>query len=115
VGDEVLAGAAALVGVALARKREGLGDGIAIELIGGFLGVLLDPGEEGAEQRPLGLRQLLCRLGYRNGGRALAARGPDAGMATTIRRTSRTVRRALGPRGLQLACLRLFRYRTPSW
>ncbi len=53
MGDEVLARAAALVGVALAREREGLLDRAALERLGVLVGVLLDHGEEVAQERAL--------------------------------------------------------------
>jgi len=53
VSDEVLAGAAALVGVALAGERECAGDQVAVGPGGGIAGVLLEDGEEVAEEAPV--------------------------------------------------------------
>jgi hypothetical protein len=53
VDDEVLAGAPALVGVALARERERCLDEFAVDPITGRVAVLLDDREQIPEQRPL--------------------------------------------------------------
>jgi hypothetical protein len=63
VGDEVLPGAPLLVAVALAGERERPLDDLAVDLEVGAVAVLGDDGEQVAEQRPLGLRQVLGELG----------------------------------------------------
>jgi hypothetical protein len=54
--DEVLPRLAPLVGVVLAGEEEGVLDARALDLDGGVLGVLLDDGEEVAEEPALMLR-----------------------------------------------------------
>jgi hypothetical protein len=58
VGDEVLAGAAPLVGVVLAGEDERRLDRVAVDRDRRLGGVLLDDREQVAEQPPLGLGQL---------------------------------------------------------
>ena len=50
VDDEVLAARAALVGVALAGEHERALDELAVDRLGGLVGVLLDDREQVAEQ-----------------------------------------------------------------
>jgi len=65
VSDEVLAGPTTLIGVALARKREGLLDCAALECSSVLVGVLLDDREEITQERALlvvkRLRELVVR------------------------------------------------------
>jgi hypothetical protein len=72
VGDEVLAGLAPLVGVALAREDERVRDGVAVDLDRRLGRVLLDDREQVAEQALLGGGER-GELGRRR--RAAAARG----------------------------------------
>jgi hypothetical protein len=53
VGDEVLAGLAPLIGVALTREREGALDRVAIDFVAAVRSVLPDHRKEVAEQLPL--------------------------------------------------------------
>jgi hypothetical protein len=57
VHDEVLAGLAPLVGVVLAGEREGLDDPLAVDGLGDLVGVLLDDGEQVAQQLVLERRE----------------------------------------------------------
>jgi hypothetical protein len=56
--DEVLARAAALVGVLLARVHERGLDALAVDRDRGLVGVLLDDREQVGQKPPLGRRQL---------------------------------------------------------
>jgi hypothetical protein len=112
VGDEVLAGLAALVGVVLAGEHERPDDGVAVDVLGDLLGVLLDDREQVAEQLALERGQVGGRL-QRSGGARVCP-------------VDRAVRRdadpcAIGPRGGRLAAgqaaalsVLLARYRSPS-
>ncbi len=51
--DEVLAAGPALVGVAVAGEHEGALHELAVDLLGGLVGVLLDDREQVAEQDAL--------------------------------------------------------------
>ena len=70
--DEVLARATALVGVAVAGECEGALDGLAVDLVVLFLGVLGDDREQIAEEVPL-LRSELLRDLVDGGGRVVPA------------------------------------------
>jgi hypothetical protein len=59
VGDEVLAGLAALVGVVLAGEQEGVQDGLAIDRLGDLVGVLGDDREQVRQQLVLERRQVV--------------------------------------------------------
>ena len=85
MGDEVFAGAAALVGVALAGEREGLFDRTALERLGAVVRVLLDHREEVAQERALVLVQTLRELviGQRRAG--AVAVGADPRMPRGLR------------------------------
>jgi hypothetical protein len=72
VGDEVLAGLAALVGVVLAGEDEGLDDGLAVDRLRDLLGVLLDDREQVAEQLALERREVGGRLERGEGARVRA-------------------------------------------
>jgi hypothetical protein len=84
VGDEVLTGLSLLAGVALAREGEGALDLLTIDRLGRVRGVLLDHGEQIAEQRALVGRQLAgdCVGPWRA---VLARRLSDPGVAAAIR------------------------------
>jgi hypothetical protein len=102
VGDEVLAGAPPLIGVVVAREREGALDRVAIDRADPVLRVLGDDREEVAQQVALGGRQLLGDLVYRRGGvlgTLPHARVPAMGLCAV---------------SAYSGCLRLFRYRRPS-
>jgi hypothetical protein len=62
MGDEVLAGLAALVGVVLAGEDERPHDGVAVDGLGDLVGVLLDDREQVAEQLALERGQVGGRL-----------------------------------------------------
>jgi hypothetical protein len=68
VGDEVLAGLAALVGVVLAGEQERVQDGLAVDRLGDLVGVLGDDREQVREQLVLERRQVV-----RNAQRAVVA------------------------------------------
>ena len=76
VDDEVLAARPALVGVALAGEDEGALDELAVDLLGGLAGVLLDDREQVAEQDALVVRELGRRAG--GGVDLVAIHGPVA-------------------------------------
>ena len=59
MGDEVLAGLAALVGVVLAGEQEGAQDRAAVDLVGDLVGVLGDDREQVAEQLVLERREIV--------------------------------------------------------
>jgi len=58
VGDEVLAGLAALVGVMLAREQERLEHRLAVHLVGDLFGVLGDDREQVGQQLVLERRDV---------------------------------------------------------
>ena len=58
MGDEVLAGLAALVGVVLAGEREGAQDGAAVDRLDDLVGVLGDDREQVREQLVLERRDV---------------------------------------------------------
>jgi len=58
VGDEVLAGLPALIGVVLAGEQECLQDSVAIDLLGDLVGVLGDDREQVREQLVLERRDV---------------------------------------------------------
>jgi hypothetical protein len=68
VGDEVLTGLAALIGVVLAGEQERIQDGLAIDRLGDLVGVLGDDREQVREQLVLERRQVV-----RNPERAVVA------------------------------------------
>ena len=59
MGDEVLAGLAALVGVVLAGEQEGAQDGLAVDRVGDLVGVLGDDREQVGQQLVLERRQVV--------------------------------------------------------
>ena len=59
MGDEVLAGLAALVGVVLAGEQERAQDAPAVDLVGDLVGVLGDDREQVAEQLVLERREVV--------------------------------------------------------
>ena len=59
MGDEVLAGLAALVGVVLAGEQERAQDGRAVDRVGDLVGVLGDDREQVTEQLVLERRQVV--------------------------------------------------------
>jgi hypothetical protein len=63
VHDELLARSAALVGVVLAREREGLDDAGAVDALGDLVGVLLDDREQVGEQLALDRREVVGDVG----------------------------------------------------
>jgi hypothetical protein len=112
MGDEVLAGLAALVGVVLAGEHERAHDGVAVDGLGDLVGVLLDDREQVAEQLALERGEVGGRL--------------QRGAGARVRPVDRTVRgnadaRAVRPRGGRLGAgqaaalsVLLARYRSPS-
>jgi hypothetical protein len=123
VHDELLAGAAALVGVVLAGEDEGLDDALAVDGLGDLLGVLGDDREEIGEQLALERGEVLRDVGD----------GPVRVVGAIDRLVARdgdrrvAVRRAVGDRRLgarpvlllgggQAACriVSLVRYLSPS-
>ena len=86
VDDEVLAGAAPLVGVVLAGEHERLDDALAVDRLGDLVGVLLDDREQVGEQLALDRREV---------GRDLGASAPG-GCSATVDRTVRRRRRRSG-------------------
>ena len=115
VGDEVLAGLAALVGVVLAGEHEGGADARHGRRLGDLVGVLLDDREQvgGA-----------ARARARSGRRGIAARAVGAvlgavdravrGPARARRASERPRRGVAAPSGRLLARALLIRYRRPS-
>jgi hypothetical protein len=102
--DELLAGAAPLVGVVLAGEDEGLDDARAVDALGDLVGVLGDDREQVGEQLPLDRREVGRDVG---GQRAVGVvvDGPVPGDGDR-----------LVLRGAQAACgiVSLVRYRSPS-
>jgi hypothetical protein len=95
MGDEVLAGAAPLVGMAVAGEGEGTLDGLAVDLVARVLGVLGDDREQVAQQRALVVGEWLGEAVDRRGA-VLPVAGADASPAAYF------------------GCLRLLRYCRPS-
>jgi hypothetical protein len=123
VHDEVLAGAAALVGVVLAREREGLHDAAAVDLLGDLVGVLLDDREQVGEQLALERREVVGDVRGRAVRVERAVDGPVAGDGDRDLPVQRAARdRRIGAwlillRRRQAACRRvvsLVRYLSPS-
>ena len=79
MGDEVLAGLPALVGVVLAGEQERLQDGVAIDLLGDLVGVLGDDREQVLQQLVLERREIVGDL--------------DAAVVGAVRDVDRLVRR----------------------
>jgi hypothetical protein len=107
--DELLAGAAPLIGVVLAGEREGLDDAGAVDRFGDLVGVLLDDREQVGEQRALDRGQVLRDLG---GQCAVGVVGPvDRTVARDrdrrIRRTTSDGRGAVLLLGLGQAAFRI--------
>jgi hypothetical protein len=92
VGDEVLARLALLVGVALAGKREGALDRLAVDLLAAARGVLADDGEQVAEELALVGVEILGDIVDRRRG-AVRLAGANLDMAAADDRG----RPALGP------------------
>ena len=95
--DEVLAGLAPLVRVVLAGEREGLADGVAVDLHRRLAGVLLDDREQVAEQPRIVLGE--ARLGNRRavGARVLERAHRPALAGARFRGRPRARARALAP------------------
>jgi hypothetical protein len=108
VGDEVLAGLAALVGVVLAGEHERAHDGVAVDRLGDLVGVLLDDREQVAEQLALERGEVRGRL-QRRGGVGL---GP-VDRAVRGNADARAVPLCGGRQAAALSVL-LARYRSPS-
>ena len=101
VGDEVLAGLAALVGVVLAGEDERLADALAVDLADDLVGVLLDDREQVGEQRALELGEVGRRVRRRRVRVILAidrrvARRPRPGGARGARAPRDRCRRPAG-------------------
>ena len=111
VSDEVLAGAATLVGVALAGEREGVLDRAALERLGALVGVLLDDREEVAQQRALVVVQRLCVLVLGQRRASAVAVGADPRMPRGL---GLGVLYAAASSGLELGFSGWLRYRTHS-
>jgi hypothetical protein len=85
VGDEVLAGAALLIGVALAREREGTLDRLVLDRLVGVRGMLGDDREQITQQRALvGVEVLGQRVDRNPGGLLAAIAGADPQMAAPV-------------------------------
>ncbi|MGB2852284.1 MAG: hypothetical protein WBC01_11525 [Solirubrobacterales bacterium] len=82
--DEVLAGAALLVGMALAGEGEGALDRLAVELLPGLGGVLTDDSEEVAQQSTLLLAQSPRDLVDWCGRRSVDMVNSDPGVAVGV-------------------------------
>ena len=80
VGDEVLAGLALLIGVALAGEAERFCDPRLVDRLEGVVGVLLDQGEQIDEQLALLRGETLGELGVGDALRALLVHHADANM-----------------------------------
>ena len=113
VGDEVLAGAPPLIGVALAGEGEGALGCLGVDPPRSLEAVLLDHRQQIAQQRALVVGQRLRALGERRHGRALAAAGADPGVTPAVGRghgavgpARRQLRRAL-PRSPRIRLARL--------
>ena len=122
VDDEVLAACPALVRVALAREEERALDGVALDLLGGLAPVLLDDGEEVAEQDALGVGE----LGLRPGGRVLvvlvdravaevALGRPWCGRCRSRSRPASSWRSRRGTSRQASACCASSRCERPAW
>ena len=123
VHDELLARAAALVGVVLAGEDEGLHDALAVDLLGDLVGVLLDDREQVGEQLALDGREVVRDVRGRTVRVHGAVDGPVAGDRDGLVPVQRAARdRRAGPRLVllrrdQAACRRvvsLVRYVSPS-
>jgi hypothetical protein len=82
VRDEVLSGAPALVGVPLAREREGALDGLDVRRLGGVGAVLGDDGEEITQELAVASRERARDLVERRGPTATSR--AQAQMALTV-------------------------------
>jgi len=120
VDDEVLAGAAPLVGVVLAGEHERLNHAVAVDRLGDLVGVLLDDREQVVQQRPLDR----CQVGRDIGGQRARRRVGEVD-GTVGRDGDRNVGlgRAAGDRRARFVLLRsqaacrvvsLVRYWSPS-
>jgi hypothetical protein len=112
VDDELLAGAAALVGVVLAGEDEGLHDALAVDRLGDLVGVLLDDREEVVQQLGLDGGQVLRDVRRRAVRMQRAVDGPVAGDGDGLVGVQRAARdRRIGARlvllGSQAACRRV--------
>jgi hypothetical protein len=124
MGDEVLAGAAALIRVALAGERERVLDRSAVQLVGRFLGVLGDHREQVAEQGAVVRREALRVLVLDELDDSGAIGRSDPGVAARLgcgepvavqgELAVRTVGYAAAGIGLELCSLPLVRNRTHS-
>jgi len=98
MGDELLARAPALVGVALAGERERALDGFPVQVLAGLRAVLLDDREQVAEQLALRRTQLLGDLVSGRRGDLAVASNADALALTRGRGRASAPRRALSLR-----------------
>ena len=84
VGDEVLAGAPPLIGVALAGEGEGALGRLGVDRSRSLDAVLLDHRQQVAQQGALVVGQLLGAVGERRHGWAVAAPGPNPGVTLAV-------------------------------